>query len=102
MKAELSSSCAFPTKYQDVFTRIRILDSTSFQLPDSLAEHYPGSGESSHAAGVKILLEYDLHSGQFLNVDMGARKGDDRLFNPVCFPTGTCAYEIWATFRWIT
>ncbi|WP_028777532.1 IS4 family transposase [Shimazuella kribbensis] len=87
LKAELSSSCVLPTKYQDVFTRIRILDSTSFQLPDSLADHYPGSGGSSHAAGAKIQLEYDLYSGQFLNVDMGAGKGNDRLFNPACFPT---------------
>ena len=72
LKAELNSSCALPTKYQDVFTRIRILDSTTFQVPDSLAVHYPGSGGSSHAAGVKIQLEYDLHSGPFLNVEVGA------------------------------
>jgi hypothetical protein len=87
LKAELRSSRTLPTNYQDIFTRIRILDSTSFQVPDSLTEHYPGSGGSSHTAGVKIQLEYDLHSGQFLNMDVGAGKRNDRLFNPVCFPT---------------
>lgn len=51
-----------------VFERIRILDATVFQLPDSFATNYQGSGGSSNTAGVKIQLEYDLLSGQFLNV----------------------------------
>ncbi|RWS38081.1 IS4/IS5 family transposase, partial [Bacillus mycoides] len=42
---------------------IRILDSTTFQLPDKFSSHYQGLGGSSHTAGVKIQLEYDLLSG---------------------------------------
>lgn len=38
------------------FKRIRILDATVFQLPDSFATDYQGSGGSSNTAGVKIQL----------------------------------------------
>ncbi|WP_103571120.1 IS4 family transposase [Bacillus thuringiensis] len=36
------------------FKRIRILDSTTFQVPDRFASTYPGAGGCSHKAGVKI------------------------------------------------
>ena len=49
------------------FQRIRILDATIFQVPKHLAHVYPGSGGCAQTAGIKIQLEYDLHSGQFLN-----------------------------------
>jgi hypothetical protein len=54
------------------FERIRILDATVtvFQLPDSFSTDYQGSGGSSNTAEVKIQLEYDLLSGQFLNVQI--------------------------------
>lgn len=38
------------------FKRIRILDATVFQLPNSFALDYQGSGGSSNTAGVKIQL----------------------------------------------
>ena len=38
------------------FKRIRILDATVFQLPDSFATDYQGSGGNSNTAGVKIQL----------------------------------------------
>mgnify|MGYP003945775923 CR=1 FL=1 len=82
LKAEVGSS--IPSAYRDHFLRIRILDSTTFQVPDSLTEHYPGAGGCSHTAGVKIQLEYDLHSGQFLNMDIGARKQNDKTFGTTC------------------
>ena len=57
-----------------IFNRIRILDATMFQLPDTFATDYQGSGGSSNTAGVKIQLEYDLLSGQFLNVQLGPER----------------------------
>ncbi len=87
LKAELGSSSVIPSAYHDHFLRIRILDSTTFQVPNSLAEHYPGAGGCGHTAGVKVQLEYDLHSGQFLNLDIGAGKKNDKTFGTACLST---------------
>jgi Transposase DDE domain. len=46
------------------FKRIRILDSTGFGLPSNLEKEYKGS----NGAALKIQLEYDLVSGNFLFV----------------------------------
>jgi len=40
------------------FQRIRILDATVFQVPNTLENVYPGSGGCAQAAGIKIQLEY--------------------------------------------
>ncbi len=84
LKAGLGLSSAIPSEYRDHFLRIRILHSTTFQVPDSLTEHYPGAGGCGHTAGVKVQLEYDLHSGQFLNMDVGAGKKNDKTFGTTC------------------
>jgi hypothetical protein len=60
---KIQTSQALSHRYASQFQRIRILDSTTFQLPDAFASTYQGSGGSSHTAGVKIQLEYDLLSG---------------------------------------
>ncbi|MCM3169694.1 IS4 family transposase [Peribacillus frigoritolerans] len=69
------------------FKRIRILDATVFQLPDSFATNYQGSGGSSNTAGVKIQLEYDLLSGQFLNLQLGPGKNNDKTYGTICLET---------------
>ncbi|MGE7185546.1 IS4 family transposase [Peribacillus sp. NPDC006672] len=69
------------------FERIRILDATVFQLPDHFATDYQGSGGSSNTAGVKIQLEYDLLSGQFLNVQLGPGKNNDKTYGTICLET---------------
>lgn len=56
------------------FGRIRILDATVFQVPNALDNVYPGSGGCAQTAGIKIQLEYDLHSGEFLNFQVGPGK----------------------------
>ena len=68
LNQKLTSSMPISYPYTSVFKRIRILDSTAFQLPDTFSSIYPGAGGCSHTAGVKIQLEYDLLSGQFLLV----------------------------------
>lgn len=40
--------------YTSVFKRIRILDSTAFQLPDVFSSVYPSAGGCSHTAGIKF------------------------------------------------
>ncbi|OAK18114.1 IS4 family transposase [Bacillus wiedmannii] len=68
---KLAASMPISYPYTSVFKRIRILDSTAFQLPDVFSSVYPGAGGCSHTAGIKIQLEYDLLSGQFLHIHTG-------------------------------
>jgi hypothetical protein len=62
------------------FNRVRILDSTSFQVANEYAESYPGSGGSANTAGVKIQLEYELKSGEVINIKSGPGSGSDNTF----------------------
>jgi len=84
---KLHTSTVPPHHYNSFFQRIRLLDSTIFQLPDTFAHIYQGSGGSSHTAGVKIQLEYDLLSGQFLHVDVGPGKQNDKTYGTICLQT---------------
>ena len=59
---QFCSSSKISTLYTNYFHRIRVLDSTHFQIPDKFTSTYHGSGGSGQNAGVKIQLEYDLLS----------------------------------------
>ncbi|WP_144499687.1 IS4 family transposase, partial [Bacillus thuringiensis] len=87
LNKKLTSSMRISSPYTSVFKRIRILDSTAFQLPDLFSFVYPGAGGCSHTAGVKIQLEYDLLSGQFLHIHTGPGKQHDRTYGSLCVPT---------------
>ncbi|SCV20778.1 IS231 transposase [Bacillus cereus] len=89
LNQKLTSSMLISYPYTSVFKRIRILDSTAFQLPDIFSSIYPGAGGCSHTAGVKIQLEYDLLSGQFLHIHTGPGKQHDRTYGSLCAPTVT-------------
>ncbi len=89
LNKKLTSSMPISSPYTSVFKRIRILDSTAFQLPDPFSSVYPGAGGCSHTAGVKIQLEYDLLSGQFLHIHTGPGKQHDRTYGSLCVPTVT-------------
>lgn len=69
------------------FNSIRILDVTVFQLSNSFSTDYQGSGGSSNTAGVKIQLEYDLLNSQFLNVQLGPGKNNDKTYGTTCLET---------------
>ncbi|EOQ18278.1 IS4 family transposase [Bacillus cereus] len=69
------------------FKRIRIMDTTMFQVPNTLEHIYPGSGGCAQTAGIKIQLEYDLHNGQFLNFQLGPGKNNDKTFGTECLDT---------------
>ncbi|MDH8001266.1 IS4 family transposase [Bacillus cereus] len=91
-------SSQIPTSYINYFHRIRILDSTHFQIPDKFAPTYQGSGGSGQNAGVKIQLEYDLLSGQFLHVHVGAGKHNDKTYGSTCLtslqPNDVCIRDL--------
>ena len=57
-----------------------------FQVPDTLEHVYPGSGGCAQTAGIKIQLEYDLHSGQFLN-SKWVLENNDKTFGTKCLDT---------------
>ncbi|MED2794807.1 IS4 family transposase [Bacillus wiedmannii] len=89
LNQKLSSAKLLPSPYTSIFKRIRVLDSTAFQLPDPFSFVYPGAGGCSHTAGVKIQLEYDLLSRQFLHIHTGPGKQHDRTYGSLCVPTVT-------------
>jgi hypothetical protein len=59
------------------FNRILIKDSVCFQLDESLAEHYPGSGGSGSKASVRIQFEYDVLSGEINDLSIHAFNDQD-------------------------
>lgn len=59
------------------FNEVRIKDSTSFQIPDSMREKYPGSGGASSKACIRIQFEYDLKTGKVLDLSLHPFKEQD-------------------------
>lgn len=84
LRQKLVGTDGIQSEYARTFSRIRILDSTTFQLPDVFSSYYLGSGGCSHTSGVKIQLEYDLHSGRFLNLYTGHGKENDKTYGTEC------------------
>jgi hypothetical protein len=59
------------------FGRILIKDSICFQIDESLAANYPGSGGSGSAAAVRIQFEYDLLNGHINDLSVQAFNDQD-------------------------
>lgn len=76
----ITNTTCIPSVWDEHFKRIRILDSTAFQVPESYKDVYPGSGGCSQSSGVKIQLEYELKSGNLLNIQVGSGLGSDNTF----------------------
>lgn len=57
--------------------RIRIKDSTSFQVPEHLKDLYPGSGGRTSKACLKIQFEYDIKTGKVLELSIGSFTNSD-------------------------
>lgn len=58
--------CSYGDNIFRSFNRVRIKDSTKFQLPDAMKADFPGTGGCASAAGVSIQFEYDIKSGTIL------------------------------------
>jgi len=59
------------------FKRFLIKDSVCFQVDESLAEQYPGSGGSGSKANVRIQFEYDLLHGKIVDLSINAFNDQD-------------------------
>lgn len=59
------------------FKRFLIKDSVCFQIDESLAKEYPGSGGSGSKANVRIQFEYDLLSGKIVDLSLNAFNDQD-------------------------
>ncbi|KZL88532.1 IS4 family transposase [Clostridium magnum] len=80
LRQTITNNTCIPSIWDEHFNRIRILDSTAFQVPESYKNTYPGSGGCSQPSGVKIQLEYELKSGNLINVEVGAGSRSDNTF----------------------
>ncbi len=87
LKNKICETSVIPSSSITYFQQIRILDATIFQVPKHLASVYPGSGGCAQTAGIKIQLEYDLHSGQVLNFQVEPGKNTDKTFGTECLAT---------------
>jgi hypothetical protein len=67
LKDHLYSESLFST-----FNHVRIKDSTKFNVPANLSEHYKGSGGSGNTspAGISIQYEFDLKTGESLSLEV--------------------------------
>lgn len=68
------------TALKDKFTGIRVLDSTEFKLPDSLASVFPGYSSASAASCAAIQFEYDILSKRICSLTLGNAKQSDKTF----------------------
>lgn len=60
------------------FKAIHLIDSTSFDCPDSLAEIFPGCGGDASQANCKILMRYEYLRGQFEPLALLPGKNSDQ------------------------
>lgn len=59
------------------FNRVLIKDSVCFQVDESMAEFYPGSGGSGSTAAIRIQFEYNLLSGTITDISINAFNEQD-------------------------
>ncbi|MGG2065168.1 IS4 family transposase [Bacillus sp. S14(2024)] len=84
LQKKIATQPAISGVHTEHFRRIRVLDSTVFQLPDIFAGNYAGAGGSAHKAGVKIHFECDLLSGDVLHLHVGEGKENDQVYGSQC------------------
>ncbi|WP_342048563.1 IS4 family transposase [Bacillus sp. OTU530] len=84
LQGKIATQPAISGVHTEHFRRIRILDSTVFQLPDIFEDKYAGAGGSAHKAGVKIQFECDLLSGNVLHLHVGEGKENDQVYGSHC------------------
>ena len=81
----LAIELEFPEKIKlsvlDVFERVLIFDSTSFQLPKKLAPYFKGSGGRSSSSAIKIVFGYDFKSVQFFYTLLNGTDADHLINN---------------------
>jgi len=63
------------------FNQVLIVDSTSFQLPEELADVFTGCGGSGSEAGIKIQFGYDLKNSKFFYLFQNGKTPDNHAKN---------------------
>jgi len=63
---------------QKHFSGIRIMDSTEFQLPESMAEVFPGCGGDGGKSCCQIQLEFEVFSNKITQLEIGNALQSDR------------------------
>lgn len=76
-------SFTIPNLYKLDIGRIRILDSTAFELLCTYIDKYPGY----HKSGIRIQLEYELLKGEFLHLVVQNGRESDCAFGPTLIDT---------------
>lgn len=59
------------------FSQVLIKDSTAFQVDESLASEFPGSGGGASKAAIRIQFEYDLLTGKVKDLSIHAFNDQD-------------------------
>lgn len=62
------------------FNRILVNDATSYGLPEKFNNEFKGSGGSSSKSAIKIQLQYDLLSGEFICCDTYSGTSSDSKY----------------------
>ncbi|WP_241559011.1 IS4 family transposase, partial [Oceanobacillus halophilus] len=73
-----SNQLAYPMVENRLFNRLRILDSSGFNLPADYLDYKGASG-----SGVKVQLEYELYQGSFLHLLVQEGKESDSNYPKV-------------------
>jgi hypothetical protein len=69
---ERQLSKVFCHDFLSQYNQVRIKDSTRFNVPDNLSDHFKGSGgnKGTSQAGVSVQYEYDARSGKVLDLNI--------------------------------
>lgn len=59
------------------FKKVRIKDSTAFKLPENMKDKYPKSAKSTTIAQIRIQFEFDIKSGEILDISLQPFKNQD-------------------------
>jgi hypothetical protein len=70
------SDCLISENFLPDFNHVRIKDSTTFKVPDNLKDNYSGNGGG--VAGITIQYEFDLKTGEFLDLTITEASRNDQ------------------------
>lgn len=59
------------------FSSVKIKDSTSFDLPESMKSLYPGNGGGASNSGMNMQFEYDLKTNDIIDLSIYSKKEND-------------------------
>jgi hypothetical protein len=76
LSGSISTGSLYESSFWKAFKRVRLKDSTKFKVPDVMCDEFKGNGGS--LAGVCIQHEYDLKSGEVLEIEVTSGGGNDR------------------------